>query len=151
MSNYLKNVNGDNILKTCDINLSEFLHPEAFINALRQKTAREKKIPIDELEIVCDFKETPGEICAKIVGLFLQGANFDGEKLADIYGNQSEIIGMPKCIFRFTKGKSNNEDETDIPLYENLFREHFICSLGLKFSGQIERIILKGIALCLDQ
>ena len=43
MNNYLKNVDGDNILKNCDINLSEFLHPEAFINALRQKTAREKK------------------------------------------------------------------------------------------------------------
>ena len=88
MSNYLKNVDGENILKKCDINLSEFLHPEAFINALRQKTAREKKIPIDELEIVSDFKETPGEISAKIVGLFLQGADFDGEKLVDIQGNQ---------------------------------------------------------------
>ena len=151
MSNYLKNVDGDNILKKCDINLSEFLHPEAFINALRQKTAREKKIPIDELDIICDFKETSGEICAKITGLFLQGADFDGEKLADILGNQSEIISMPKCIFRFIKGKTKAENEIDIPMYENLFREHFICSLGLKFTGQIEKIILKGIALCLDQ
>ena len=100
---------------------------------------------------MCDFKEITGEISAKIVGLFLQGANFDGEKLVDIYGNQSEIIGMPKCIFRFTKGKNNTEDEIDIPLYENIFREHFICSLGFKFNGQIEKIILKGIALCLDQ
>jgi dynein heavy chain 2 len=151
MSNYLKNVDGDNILKNCDINLSEFLHPEAFINALRQKTAREKKIPIDELEIICDFIEPNGEIYAKITGLFLQGANFDGIKLIDISGNQSEIINMPKCIFRFVKGKTNANDEIDIPMYENLFREHFICSLGLKFTGQIEKIILKGIALCLDQ
>ena len=152
MSNYLKNVEGDNILKKCDINLSEFLHPEAFINALRQKTAREKKIPIDELEIVSDFKETPGEISAKIVGLFLQGADFDGEKLVDIQGNQSEIINMPKCFFRFIKEKNRNTgDEIDIPIYENLFREHFICSLGFRFNGQIEKVILKGIALCLDQ
>ena len=126
------------------------MHPEAFINALRQKTAREKKIPIDELEIVSEFKES-GEICARIVGLFLQGSNFDGNKLVDISGNQSEIITMPKCIFRFVKGKQKNEDEINIPLYENLFREHFICQLGLKFQGDIEKIILKGIALCLDQ
>jgi hypothetical protein len=71
--------------------------------------------------------------------------------LVDISGNQSEIITMPKCIFRFVKGKQKNADEINIPLYENLFREHFICQLGLKFQGDIEKIILKGIALCLDQ
>ena len=49
------------------------------------------------------------------------------------------------------KGKQKNADEINIPLYENLFREHFICQLGLKFQGDIEKIILKGIALCLDQ
>ena len=58
---------------------------------------------------------------------------------------------MPKCIFRFIKGNNKNENEIDIPMYENIFREHFICSLGLKFTGKIEKIILKGIALCLDQ
>ena len=46
---------------------------------------------------------------------------------------------MPKCIFRFVKGKTNANDEIDIPMYENLFREHFSCSLGLKFTGQIEK------------
>ena len=150
MLNYLKNVDNDDILKKCDINLSEFLHPEAFINALRQKTAREKKIPIDELDIICEFGGS-GEISANIVGLFIQGSNFKGDHLVDITGNQSEIINMPKCVFRFIKDKKNSEDEIDIPLYENLFREHFICSLGLKFNGRIEKIILKGIALCLDQ
>ena len=150
MINYIKNVNGDNLLQSCDINLSEFLHPEAFINALRQKTAREKKIPIDELEIVSEFRDS-GDISAKIVGLFLQGSDFDGSKLVDISGNQSEIINMPKCIFRFVKGKQKSNDEIEIPLYENLFREHLICQLGLKFKGDIEKIILKGIALCLDQ
>ena len=69
MSNYLKNVDGDNILKKCDINLSEFLHPEAFINALRQKTAREKKIPIDELDIVCEEKKKVPDTFKKTVGL----------------------------------------------------------------------------------
>jgi dynein heavy chain 2 len=152
MGNYIRNVGDDKLLQNCDINLSEFLHPEAFINALRQKTAREKKIPIDELEIVSEFNNSgSGEICAKIIGLFLQGSDFDGNKLVDISGNQSEIINMPKCIFRFVKGKPKNENEIDIPLYENLFREHFICTLGLKFTGDIEKIILKGIALCLDQ
>ena len=49
-------------------------------------------------------------------------------------------------IHRLHKGTN----EICIPLYENLFREHFICSLGLKFQGDLDTVILKGIALCLD-
>ena len=150
MGNYLQKLEGDNLLNSSEINLSDFLHPEAFINALRQKTAREKQVPIDELEIICEFGSA-NDVCAKIVGMFLQGSDFDGEKLVDIKGNQSEIINMPKCIFRFVKGKENDENEINIPLYENIFREHYICQIGLKFSGDVNTIILKGIALCLDQ
>ena len=58
---------------------------------------------------------------------------------------------MPICQFKFVKGKVQNKDEIGIPLYENLFREHFICSLVLKFEGNLDTVILKGIALCLDQ
>lgn len=42
------------------INLSEFINPITFLNALRQKTARRIKVPIDELEIFCDFDKTAG-------------------------------------------------------------------------------------------
>ena len=150
MINYIKGVKGDNLLNATNINLSEFLHPEAFINALRQKSAREMKIPIDELEIECNFNNDNNGVVAKINGLFLQGADFDGSKLIDISGNQSEIVQMPLCLFRFVKGKVKKKDEIGIPLYENLFREHFICSLELKFQGNLDTVILKGIALCLD-
>jgi len=56
MNNYLKNAINDNVLEI-NINLSEFLHPEAFINALRQKSARNNKIPIDEMEIYATFEK----------------------------------------------------------------------------------------------
>jgi len=148
LNKYIQGAKGD--LLSIDINLSEFLHPEAFINALRQKSAREMKTPIDELEITCEFSETKG-VVAKINGIFLQGADFDGTKLIDIKGNQSEIVNMPICFFKFVKNRNKNKNEIEIPLYENLFREHFICQLGLQFSGNLQATILKGIALCLDQ
>ena len=148
LNKYIQGAKGD--LLSIDINLSEFLHPEAFINALRQKSAREMKTPIDELEITCEFSETKG-VVAKINGIFLQGADFDGKKLIDIKGNQSEIVNMPICFFKFVKNRNKNKNEIEIPLYENLFREHFICQLGLQFSGNLQATILKGIALCLDQ
>ena len=107
------------------------------------------KAPIDELEIVCEFGGSNG-VHAKVVGLFLQGADFDGEKLIDISGNKSEIVDMPICNLRWVKEKQKSGKEIDIPLYENLFREHFICKLGLKYHGNLNDVILKGIALCLD-
>jgi dynein heavy chain 2 len=150
LNKYINGVKNGDLLSNTEINLSEFLHPEAFINALRQKSAREMKVPIDELEIICEFNETNG-VVAKINGIFLQGADFDGKKLIDIKGNQSEIVNMPICYFKFVKNKVKNKNEIEIPLYENLFREHFICQLGLQFSGNLQSTILKGIALCLDQ
>ena len=149
LSVYIKNSLNDSVLENCKVNLAEFLHPEAFINSLRQKSAREMKVPIDELEIVCEFAGSSG-VYAKVNGLFLQGADFDGEKLVDISGNKSEIVAMPICNLKWIKGKKTNSNEIDIPLYENLFREHFICKLGLKYQGKLEDVILKGIALCLD-
>jgi hypothetical protein len=56
ISGYLKNAIDDNVLNG-NINLSEFLHPEGFINSLRQKSARLNKIPIDELEIYSTFED----------------------------------------------------------------------------------------------
>ena len=149
MSAYIKSAMNDSVLENCKVNLAEFLHPEAFINSLRQKSAREMKAPIDELEIVCEFGGSNG-VHAKVVGLFLQGADFDGEKLIDISGNKSEIVDMPICNLRWVKEKQKSGKEIDIPLYENLFREHFICKLGLKYHGNLNDVILKGIALCLD-
>ena len=152
LDKYIKSAGNDNVLDNCKVNLAEFLHPEAFINALRQKSAREMKVPIDELEISCEFdKQGASGVCAKVSGLFLQGADFDGSKLVDISGNKSEIVAMPTCYLKWGKGDKGNKGKViDIPLYENLFREHFICKLGLQYQGELERVILKGIALCLD-
>ncbi len=55
MTNYIKSAINDNVLEN-NISLSEFLHPEAFINALRQKCSRSNKIPIDEMEIYSTFE-----------------------------------------------------------------------------------------------
>ena len=149
---YLKNI--DNLLEKCDINLCEFLHPEAFFNALRQKTSRKNNIPIDELDIICEFNDNPQtEIYAKITGLLLQGSDFKQNKLVDILGNQNEIINMPKCVLKFVEEKliKKKDNDIDIPVYDNLFRDHFICSLRIPFNGDLENGILKGIAICLEQ
>jgi dynein heavy chain 2 len=150
---YIKGIINENILDS-NINLSELLHPEAFINALRQKNARKMKIPIDEIELCCDVLSGQNK-GAKISGLFLQGSDFDGKKLCDISGNKNELVDLPVLNFYFVKTNSgdsgtNSTTTLEIPVYENIFREVYICKLKFGISGDIEETILKGIAICLD-
>ena len=40
------------------VNLSDLFHPETFLNALRQRSARNLKIAIDELKLVSSFDQS---------------------------------------------------------------------------------------------
>ncbi len=59
-SNNLVNLALNEKVLESQVNLSEFINPITFLNALRQKTARKLKVPIDELEIFCDFDKSGG-------------------------------------------------------------------------------------------
>ena len=59
-SNNLANLAVNDKIMESQINLSEFINPITFLNALRQKTSRKLKVPIDELEIFCDFDKSGG-------------------------------------------------------------------------------------------
>ena len=55
------------------INLSDLIHPETFLNALRQKSARKLKIAIDELKLVSSFEKGKirSETAIAVEGLLL--------------------------------------------------------------------------------
>lgn len=42
------------------LDLAEVYRPEIFFNALKQKVARDKKIPVDKLQIKCTFSDAKG-------------------------------------------------------------------------------------------
>jgi len=77
--------------------ISDLLHPETFLNAFRQKSARINNVAIDELKLVSSFEQ--GKISAnggiQVEGLFLQGCAFDGAKMNEIRGKASEVIQLP--------------------------------------------------------
>ena len=79
--------------------ISDLLHPETFLNAFRQKSARINQVAIDELKLVSTFE--PGKLQAngsiQVEGLFLQGCAFDGAKICEIRGKASEVIQLPNC------------------------------------------------------
>ena len=68
------------------VNLSDLFHPETFLNALRQKSARQLKIAIDELKLVSSFEtgKVGRALCVSVEGLWLQGCEFDGRRMVDI-------------------------------------------------------------------
>lgn len=53
---WLQRVNNGTLLDQ-EIDLSHLFHPETFLNALRQKSARKLKIAIDELKLVSSFEK----------------------------------------------------------------------------------------------
>lgn len=76
------------------VNLSDLFHPETFLNALRQRSARMLKLAIDELKLVSSFEtnKVPRDNCIQVEGLWLQGCDFDGKKMNDIRDYAQELI-----------------------------------------------------------
>ena len=90
------------------VNLSDLFHPETFLNALRQRSARSLKYAIDELKLVSSFENGKVNLGTgvQLEGLWLQGCEFDGVRLSDIKdtnGNSSELIHLPICNISWIK------------------------------------------------
>jgi len=62
------------------VNLSDLFHPETFLNALRQRSARLLSYAIDELKLVSSFESGKVNLSTgvQLEGLWLQGCEFDG-------------------------------------------------------------------------
>lgn len=98
---WVKKMQSGNLLRD-GVDLGDLFHPETFLNALRQKSARRLKLAIDELKLVSSFEadKVPGEGSVKLDGLWLQGSEFDGRKLTDIRdqgATAAEVVSLPAC------------------------------------------------------
>jgi dynein heavy chain 2 len=138
------------------VNLGDLLHPETFLNAFRQKSARAYKVAIDELKLVSSFdKSKIGSQGSIIVeGLYLQGCSFDGQNLVDIQGKTSEIIQLPVCYLSWIASNQQDpypvEQTVQTPIYFNLDREKLLCTLQMSNNGNSSARIISGVALLLN-
>lgn len=55
MCGWINRVQKGQLLKN-PVNLSDLVHPETFLNAFRQRSARQLKVAIDELKLVSSFE-----------------------------------------------------------------------------------------------
>ena len=78
-------VRNDSILNS-ELDLSEVYRPEIFLNAFKQKVARETKVPVDSLSIKCSFSSPNGLSC-RLKNLVLEGCSRSGNSLVDQKGD----------------------------------------------------------------
>merc|ERR1740117_722407 len=137
--------------------LSDLFHPDTFLNALRQRSARQLKIAIDELKLVSSFvpNKIAGGTAISLEGLWLQGCEFDGRSLTDIRdssANARELIPLPPCYVGWI-GKGEPDPYTEganTPVYHSLDREKLLCTLDIPNQGTANSRIISGVALFLD-
>jgi hypothetical protein len=88
-------------LLSSTLDLSQLLHPNMFLTALRQETAREYggKVPLDGLRLVNawggggDMKGA--KLPVAVGGLFVEGCRFDGASLRDNAPDSPTISPLP--------------------------------------------------------
>lgn len=82
------------------LDLSELFRPDVFLNSLRQHSAREAKVSMDNLKLVCSFSGPMRGVGlnVRITGLQLEGCGFDGSKLSECQENSPSIVSLPPCF-----------------------------------------------------
>jgi dynein heavy chain 2 len=136
--------------------LADLFHPETFLNALRQKSARKQQVAIDELKLVSSFEN--GKIDAqnsvKVEGMWLQGCGFDGRRTTDnTAGDSSELFSLPVCYMGWLPqnvSEPYSDDTVITPIYHNLDREKLLTTIKMPNNGDAAKRIIGGVALFLN-
>ena len=114
------------------VRLEDFFHPETFLNALRQQMARQAGVAIDSLALVTAWDPTSLQNGAVVEGLRLQGATFNGSRLAEPAADAPPFAPLPACRLAWvTPGSPGSEGPRGagrdpplrVPLYLTQTRE----------------------------
>ena len=82
------------------MNLSDLFNPATFLGALRQQTARESNLSMDELKLVNSWSRggiNNAKIPVKVAGIRMEGALFDGLKLSECSWDSLTYSTTPTC------------------------------------------------------
>ena len=134
-----------NAIFSSDLDLSEVYRPEIFLNALKQKSARETKVPVDSLHIKCSFSSPSESISARLKNLTLEGCSRSGNSLCDQKG-ESEYEDIPNLFIYYTAQK---DQDFTIPFYIDSNRSTLLSLLPMKVEGGVAKKIMAGAAVVL--
>ncbi|KAK3531386.1 hypothetical protein QTP70_018186, partial [Hemibagrus guttatus] len=146
-----------NALLSDTLDLSDLFHPQTFLNALRQETARTMSCSMDSLKFVASWKSqiAGAKLQVKVGGLQLEGCSFDGNRLSENHHNSPSVCAVPTCymgwIFQNGPGCYSPEECVLLPLYASAERVGVVMHIDVPCGGNQEQWIQCGAALFLKQ
>lgn len=149
------------------VQLSDFLRPDVFLNALRQQTARRLKVPIDSLHLVCSFEPqllsdpSTSPLPVTVQDLILEGCAFDMSKRILIESTRTSPLTSvlpPLTIAWMSRAahpdravaSARHPMTVAMPIYVSLSRERIIGEVHLHTDSSRQRV-LNSAALFLTE
>ncbi|XP_057206860.1 cytoplasmic dynein 2 heavy chain 1 isoform X3 [Triplophysa rosa] len=137
------------------LDLSELFHPDTFLNALRQETARLMCCSMDSLKFVTSWRGqiTEAKLQVKVGGLQLEGCSFDGSRLAESHHDSPSVSAVPACYMAWIPqsavGSYSPEECISLPVYSSSERLRVVTNVQLPCAGAHDMWIQSGAALFL--
>ncbi|XP_040902456.1 cytoplasmic dynein 2 heavy chain 1 [Toxotes jaculatrix] len=149
---------GRQALLSDTLDLSELFHPDTFLNALRQETARSMGCSMDSLVFVSSWRSpiTQAKLQVKVGGLQLEGCSFDGVHLCENQHNSPSVSAVPSCYMAWVPQNSAadsaaSEDSIWLPVYTSSERVKVVTHICLPCGANPNQWIQTGAALFLKQ
>ncbi|XP_068612804.1 cytoplasmic dynein 2 heavy chain 1 isoform X2 [Brachionichthys hirsutus] len=139
------------------LDLSELFHPDTFLNALRQETARSMGCSMDSLVFVSSWSRpiARAELQVKVGGLQLEGCSFDGVHLCENQHNSPSVSAVPLCYMAWVPQvcvySTASEESIWLPLYTSSERVKVVTHICLPCGANPNQWIQTGAALFLKQ
>uniref|UniRef100_A0A8D0H431 Cytoplasmic dynein 2 heavy chain 1 n=1 Tax=Sphenodon punctatus TaxID=8508 RepID=A0A8D0H431_SPHPU len=137
------------------LDLSELFHPDTFLNALRQETARVMSCSVDNLKFLASWKGRIQEakLQVEISGLQLEGCSFDGNRLSENQHDSPSVSSVPSCYMAWIPqnayGPYSPEECISLPVYTSAERDCVVTNIDVPCGGSQDQWIQCGAALFL--
>ncbi|KAM8977653.1 cytoplasmic dynein 2 heavy chain 1 [Pelodytes ibericus] len=137
------------------LDLSELFHPDTFLNALRQETARAMDCSMDHLRFVASWKGRiqDAKLQVKISGLHLEGCSFNGSSLSKNQHDSPSVSMVPSCHMAWISQQSLSTYSPDecisLPVYTSAERDRVVTNIDVPCGRNQNQWIQCGAALFL--
>ncbi|KAI5737300.1 hypothetical protein M8J76_012015 [Diaphorina citri] len=127
------------------VDLSGLFHPHAFLSVLKQHTARQYKVPLDELSTRTDWSpqtSSSNQISVTLVGLLIEGAQFQGQKLVELTRESPICTLAPPLSFSYVPKTDSHLDDSQrlqVPLYTSSSRDVIITEVDIPVWGEDDK------------
>ena len=151
-----KNSSGSILSK--DLDLSDLLHPGTFLGALRQETARQYRISMDDLKLVNSWSRggsiSGSKVTIKVEGLMVEGAIFDGKLVPTSHDSPTYSLA-PTCTMAWVpksgKDHYSKSESIKLPMYYSNEREQIVAQLDMPCSsGDQDRWLQSGTVVFIN-